>query len=124
MFKRTLHILLALLILINGMGYSVIQADFYIYQDKIAALFCINKDKPELACDGKCELERRLDEAQETEENKRRAVQEEVTWVYLKPEVKSALDQYWKHYHPVFGVLDEKPEILLSIKDFFHPPQA
>lgn len=124
MARHSLHILLSLLILANGLGYSLIQLDFYIYQDKITELFCINKDIPELACDGKCELGRRLENAQENEENKRSAVQEEASWIYLKPEGVKTLFEDWKSSLPVFSDMDEGSDHLIAINDFFHPPQS
>ena len=34
--------------------------NYIIHQDYIAEFLCINKDKPELACRGKCHLEKEL----------------------------------------------------------------
>ena len=124
MAKRTLHILLSMLILANGMVYSLIQLDFYIYQDKITELFCINKDVPEMACNGKCELGKRLDNAQENEESKSQFLQEQANWIYLKPHRAYSLFQDWKSYHPEFSVIDESSDILIFLNDFFHPPQS
>jgi hypothetical protein len=61
MLKSILHTVLSLIILLNGMVYSVIQADFHMNRKEIAALFCVNQDRPELECIGKCELTKRLD---------------------------------------------------------------
>jgi hypothetical protein len=45
-----------------------IIAWFNLNQDKVVELFCINKDKPELDCKGKCYLAEKLEEAKQTEE--------------------------------------------------------
>jgi hypothetical protein len=124
MTKNISHIVLSIVILLNGMGYSLIQADFVLNRDAIAELFCINQDKPELACDGKCELDRRLGEAQEHEENRKTFVQEEVMLVYTLPAKGFNIEKYWKEFHPIFGVLDELEIDLINYKDFFHPPQC
>lgn len=39
---------------------SFVTVDFYINQVDIAELFCINKEKPQLKCDGKCHLSSEL----------------------------------------------------------------
>ena len=39
---------------------TLIIADFYIHQDSIIAEKCINKDKPELHCNGQCYLKKEL----------------------------------------------------------------
>jgi len=39
---------------------TLIIADFYINQDSIIAEKCINKDKPELHCNGQCYLKKEL----------------------------------------------------------------
>ena len=41
-----------------------IVAWFQINQTQIIELFCINKEKPELACDGKCYLKQKLIESE------------------------------------------------------------
>lgn len=67
--KKYIAILLLhafLLQLCNKVG---ILTWFKINQKEIAALFCINKNKPELACDGKCYLKYKLQKATEAENN-------------------------------------------------------
>jgi len=41
--------------------------DFYLNQDYIARTLCINKDKPELLCSGKCVLNTMLEKSEESE---------------------------------------------------------
>ena len=41
-----------------------VVAWFQIKQTEIIELFCINKEKPELACDGKCYLKQKLTESE------------------------------------------------------------
>ncbi len=60
-------ILLIVLTLGAGMKEVVIHAVFRINQDAIAAAFCINQEKPELKCQGKCFLQERLDAAKDAE---------------------------------------------------------
>lgn len=39
--------------------------DYAVNQDYIAEFLCINKDKPELECNGKCHLKKELQKTQE-----------------------------------------------------------
>lgn len=121
MLRSIFHIALAALIFLNGLGYSLIQAEFLLNREEIVALFCINKEKPELACEGKCELERRLGEAQDNEEKKQQLTQEEAQ-IYVLPSHCTAPQVIWKEIHPVYGVWDDDENELLEAFDFFHPP--
>jgi hypothetical protein len=120
--KSILNITLALLILLNGMGYSLIQLDFSINRERIAELFCINQDKPELSCNGQCELSRRLDMAHDQEESKKTFVQEEIMLVYILPGPSYTPEGDWYQFHSMFGVLDELNLKFITSNEFFHPP--
>lgn len=43
---------------------SFVTFNYFINQTEIAELFCINKDKPQLQCDGKCHLATQLEEVE------------------------------------------------------------
>jgi hypothetical protein len=124
MAKGTLHMLLSLLILINGMGYTVIQADFLIYQKNIAELFCINKKQPELACEGKCELGRRLSQAQEHEQEQSTLIQEEFSPMIFKVRERPDVLSPWVLIGRIVILDVQKCNGKLISLDFFHPPQT
>lgn len=122
MLKGLLHIACSVLILLNGMGYSIIQAQFLLQRKEITAIYCINKDKPELACEGKCELTKRLSAEKDRTEDAEGIVLEELTLSYILPEVP-VLDQV---EIPIFP---DQIQNSLSFwiptgesLDFFHPP--
>ena len=49
-------------IILGATGWqSLTIISFYANQDEIAAKHCINKDKPELQCHGKCHLKKKLE---------------------------------------------------------------
>jgi hypothetical protein len=123
MFKSLLNILLSALILLNGMTYSLLQLDFNVNRAQITELFCINQDKPELACNGQCELTRRLDKAHEQEENKRTFLQEQLNLVFMLPDQTLSPLLDWSTFHTLYFVLDEMVTFIKNIADFFHPPQ-
>lgn len=60
-----------------------ILIDFKVNQDFIAEVLCMNKDKPEMACNGQCYLARQF---RKTEERKDKPVPasktEQLEWVY------------------------------------------
>ena len=53
-------IILALLFICTINLKSFLVVHFYINQAEIIELFCINKEKPQLSCDGKCHLAKQL----------------------------------------------------------------
>jgi hypothetical protein len=121
--KSILHITLSIIIFLNGMSYSLIQLDFSLNREQIAELFCINQDKPELSCNGQCELNRRLESAQDQEESKKTFVQEEIVIVYILSEQSHTPSRDWCQFHPMFGVLDELDFMFTGYSEFFHPPR-
>ncbi len=50
----------AVAFLLQTWSPTFIQFDFEINQEAITELFCINKDKPEMHCEGHCHLEKQL----------------------------------------------------------------
>ena len=48
-------------------GKLFIALDFYLNQELIANTLCINRDKPELLCSGKCVLNTMLEKSEESE---------------------------------------------------------
>lgn len=122
--KNIAYIVLSFLVLLNGMTFTVIQLDFTVHREAIAELLCINKDKPELECNGKCELSRRLDVAQEHEDGKSILVQLEVLPSYLPTAIQYLPIQSWTYFKPKFNNLVEIEQVFLSIVEVFHPPQG
>lgn len=125
MFKSLLHSVLILLILLNGMGYSLIQAHFYLDREEITALYCVNKDKPELKCDGKCELGKRLSEAKNQEEGQVEITLEELRLVFIEQINLAPLNHYSKVNLALSYISFYTRNLTQgSSLDFFHPPQA
>lgn len=61
---RIVFMFVALLYL-GGMVYQVGYFTYFkINQDEIAAEFCVNKEKPEMHCNGQCHLNKELEKAQ------------------------------------------------------------
>lgn len=69
MRTRVIHIGLLVIVLMASVKPVVPVMAFYLNQEYISSVLCINKDRPELHCDGKCFLSEKLraqaDEEQE-----------------------------------------------------------
>lgn len=65
--KNILSIFLVILILLQSFNKTWIVFSFKINQDYISKVLCINRDKPEMHCNGKCVLAKRV-EAEEQKE--------------------------------------------------------
>ena len=68
MFKRLVAILLVIAVSLSSFTRFVIFTSFKINQSYIASVLCVNKDRPELHCSGKCYLASKLKQAEEKEE--------------------------------------------------------
>lgn len=67
--KATVSIGLALLVLLPSFSKAWIVLSFQINRNYIAKVLCINRDKPERLCSGKCVLTQRM-KAGEAQDNK------------------------------------------------------
>lgn len=57
------------LLLVKAMVIPAIFLNYELRKDYIIQNFCVNKDRPELKCDGKCYLAKQIKAAQQQDEN-------------------------------------------------------
>lgn len=57
--------LLAVTIVLQSLSLLYVQCEFNINQAYIAKVLCVNRDKPQLHCDGKCYLKKEMDRSTE-----------------------------------------------------------
>ncbi|MGF6847843.1 hypothetical protein QFZ51_003078 [Chitinophaga sp. W3I9] len=62
MRKQMITVLLMLIWLCQLSGRYVVMLGFYVNQEYIAKNLCINRDQPQLHCNGKCHLAKQLRE--------------------------------------------------------------
>ena len=67
--QKILGIFLGTAMLLQLLGTTLIVADFELRRAEITEMFCINKAKPELKCNGQCHLMKRVAEQSEQESN-------------------------------------------------------
>jgi len=72
MLKRYLSIFLLLVMISGNFSRFFIYAGFEINRTYIAQALCENRDKPELHCNGKCFVKKKLKEAEEKEKKQER----------------------------------------------------
>lgn len=65
MFTRVLSYLLLLTMVIHASSQFAIVADYLINSEFITNVFCVNKEKPEMKCNGKCHLAKQLKKDEE-----------------------------------------------------------
>lgn len=125
LFKQISTILFVGLILVRSMVIPMVFIDYELNKDYIIQNFCVNKNKPELECDGKCYLAQKINEAREKEA-------ESTFSSYLFTMECHFVSQTIKlTYVPIVFFLESKPiDFKASIYDsksifaFFHPPRS
>lgn len=94
--------------------------EYAINYDYIAKVLCINKDKPELSCKGKCQLMKKLKQQQEEDYNSLRILIEEypIGFVSLIHLAKTPIfESKRKHRYNYKKIYD-----FTYLHSVFHPP--
>jgi hypothetical protein len=122
MLLKPISILLLFSLISSNFANLFVFAGFELNQKYIAAELCVNKNRPELHCNGQCYLMKKLKQAQDKEQKQERQSQ--------KTQIQDALvvtPMVFKQY----AVAEIKFHIPAStgmpqsIKNsIFHPPQA
>lgn len=94
--------------------------EYVINYDYISKILCINKDKPEMSCKGKCQLMKKLEQQQEDDFNSLRISMEEYPIGFVSIlKVKSEREGFYKKAQQ-FSY--KKGYYYLFNKEIFHPP--
>ena len=123
--RKIIAILLLTSITLQLCNRVGIIAWFNINQDKVVELFCINKNKPELDCKGKCYLAEKLEEAKQTEEgtsipnSKHKQITEEILFFEKTAllSIPGSAHQISFSFHPSYYA----HQVLMTV---FQPPRA
>ncbi len=98
--------------------------DFNINQDYIAKVLCINKDKPEMKCNGKCHLTKELKKTEEPADNpKTEFVQIRNEVLFCQYFISTKKDNLI--VEPKIKYRYQNPDFYQSefVSDIFHPPK-
>ncbi|MBK0383998.1 hypothetical protein I5M32_13600 [Pedobacter sp. SD-b] len=79
MIKKVSCILLIVLISLSSFTRLFYFAGYELNKNYIAKELCINKDKPEMHCNGKCFLNRKIAEAEKQQQSQERKTQKDLT---------------------------------------------
>lgn len=98
--------------------------DYLIDYDYIATVLCINKDKPELACNGKCYLMKEMAKVAEDQSNdmaKKLCSLSFAFFYYTDDGEEIVFTKLSAYLKPVLGInVELKPELFTS--SLFRPP--
>ena len=64
---RFLAFFLVGLLLLQTFSRELVVFDYQVHKERITELFCVNKDKPALHCNGKCHLAKQLRKASDSD---------------------------------------------------------
>lgn len=121
MLTRAIAILLLLCSVSVSLSGFFVFAGFEMNQRYIAKELCVNRDKPQLHCNGKCYLMRKLKQAQDKEQKQEQQFQK----IQLQ-EAITVLPFIFKQY-PLTALQLQIPTCtgmpVSQIKSIFHPPQ-
>jgi len=103
-------------------GANVSKLAWYeLNKDFITEWFCVNKDKPELHCQGKCHLKKQL----QSEENEKDIAVEisEIIWISFVPEGYASLLVSEQTAVGFASSFSERSDYDSHLSGVFHPPQ-
>lgn len=69
--KHLIAILVIFSLALQSFRHYTLLAEFYLNQDYIAKYLCENRDKPQLHCNGKCQLKKKLQNEQQQQNSNR-----------------------------------------------------
>lgn len=123
MINRLIAITLLLALISTNLSRFFVYAEFKANQKYIAAALCENRDKPQMHCNGKCYLMKKLKEAEEKEKKQEEASLKkggQDAFILNTPFVVSFYEFSPKKKKPVF-IPFQLPKISSEI---LHPPPA
>ncbi|MFA6518023.1 MAG: hypothetical protein WCU83_12900, partial [Bacteroidia bacterium] len=74
---------LLIIMTLHFSGTVIFVSWFKWNQESITALFCVNKDKPEIKCEGKCYMQKQVKEVEQEQSRKEQTGNEQIQLVYL-----------------------------------------
>ncbi len=117
--KYFLAIITLIAMMAQTFHMGIIEADFFINQEKITEELCVNKDKPEVQCAGHCQLKKELDKNNKSHSQEK--ISELNVFIGESPICieKPFLDRALLSYN-----LTDKFTAQDFLRDIFHPPSC
>lgn len=103
----------------------VVLLDFYLNQDYIAKNFCINRAAPEMHCNGKCQLARKIKEEEKKEKDnpgRKQENRQENSYcaATIDQQIRPALSGLLNTRYPIHLIIGGPTDQPAAI---FHPPR-
>lgn len=90
--QKCLALLLTLLILLQSFSREVVVLDYALHRSQVTELFCVNKDQPQLHCNGKCHLRKQLAKAASADKKAPHSTSGKVKYDALPPQQQRFTD--------------------------------
>lgn len=122
MFKAAVVSLLLVALAAQTFNSGFIMLDFFLHQSYIAQNLCINKDKPQMKCCGRCQLRKKIAQENSTQ-GQLPARKYNMTHLLFFNDIISASSTYVCAYKSGYPELvNYFPSTVFF--DILHPPQA
>jgi len=123
MFKRAISIFILVLLILTNFSRLFIYAGFELNQNYIASKLCENRDRPEMNCNGKCYLAKKIKQAEEKEkkqeqDGQKKSLQESFLVKSLSADVIFSFELNQEQF------LGRAGELPTSSSDVLHPPPS
>lgn len=122
MLRKTLSYILILLILSSGFTRFYFYVGYELNKNYIATVLCENINKPELKCNGKCYLSKKIKQAEKEDQKPEQTASKTMlsqNYIFTNFHFKSYLRQIATIYPAGINIYLSKIS-----KSVFHPPQA
>ncbi|OUJ72417.1 hypothetical protein [Hymenobacter crusticola] len=113
---------LSALILLQTFSQELMVLDYQVHKERITELFCVNKAKPQLHCNGKCHLAKQLRKAADAESKA------PVGFAKVKYEAVAPLASlvsapiWWPSVSPQYALPVAAAYAFTPAHSIFHPP--
>ncbi|WP_187263915.1 hypothetical protein [Pontibacter beigongshangensis] len=122
--NRVFIISLLALMLLQTFSKVLLVVDYQANKEYIMEFLCINRDKPELACEGKCQLTKNLKEQEQAEKQGGDQTQAKEVQVNLFCQIRFSCDfTLFISKNPAIPSLVSGHTLTPSFA-FFHPPKS
>ena len=122
---RILAYLLTTLLLLQTFSRELVVLDYQLHKERITQLFCVNKDKPRLQCNGKCHLAKKLRKASAADSKAPASGFAKVKYEAVLPLRALLQEPRFPGAKPAqFARLATEPYSFSPAHSIFHPPSS
>lgn len=120
MLKRSFCCFLIVLLSISSFTRLFYFAGYELNKTYIATVLCINKNKPELNCNGKCFLSKKIAEAEKKQQSDEKKIQKDLSQQVMI--VSTFKINFQSENLSTYKTLYQKTYYFQKVNSIFHPP--